>query len=149
MIDEDYIGCAISKSTISAKVTPPFAIRAVIVLLAMLWSMPSARAHHSIAPYDLVHGTIIDGTVTKFDWENPHSHIHLDVPAEDTVEPWLIEIDSPGTLMRLGWTKNTLKPGDKITVTGNRAKDGSFHLRGVYVLFRDGRKLMALPGPDQ
>ncbi len=149
MIVEDYICCAISKSTIFAQVTPLFAIRNVVIVLGAICALTPVQAHHSTAPYDLVHGTIIDGTVTKFDWENPHSHIHLEVPADDTVEPWLIEIDSPGILMRLGWTKNTLKPGDKITVTGNRAKDGSFNLRGIYVQFRDGRKLMGLPGPDQ
>jgi hypothetical protein len=77
-----------------------------------------ARGHHSTAPYDLVHGTVINGTVTKFDWENPHAHIYLDVTGEEKViEHWTIELDSPGHLRRLGWTKDTVKPGDRITVT--------------------------------
>jgi hypothetical protein len=67
---------------------------------------------------------------------------------ENVIEHWTIELESPGHLRRLGWTKDTVKPGDRITVTGGRAKDGSFNLRGVYVELRDGRKLLGLPGPD-
>ena len=109
----------------------------------------AAFAHHSTAPYDLIHGTVIAGIVTRFDWENPHSHIYLDVTGEENViEHWRIELESPSHLRRLGWTKDTVQPSDRITVTGGRAKDGSFNLRGVYVELPDGRKLLGLPGPN-
>jgi hypothetical protein len=109
-------------------------------------TVPIATAHHSTAPYDLIHGTIIEGRVTSFSWENPHSHIYLDIAGEDGVmEHWTIEIDSPGVLTRIGWTKDTLKPGDKISVTGARAKNGSFNLKALTVQLPDGRKLAALP----
>jgi len=104
-------------------------------------------AHHSTAPYDLIHGTIITGVVTRFDMLNPHGIIALDVSGEDAaVEHWTVAVDSPLALRRLGWSKDTLKAGDKITVIGNRAKDGSFDLRGIEVQLADGRKLMALSG---
>jgi hypothetical protein len=107
-----------------------------------------ALGHHSTAPYDLVHGTILDGTVTRFRWENPHIHIDLDVTGETGVEHWTIEVESPNLLRRLGWEKDTLKPGDRILVTGGRAKNGSFNLRAVSVELPDGRKLPALPPPE-
>jgi len=113
----------------------------ITVLLAPLHSI----AHHSTAAYDLVHGTIIAGVVTRFEMLNPHGIVVVDVTGEDgVVEHWTIAIDSPLALRRLGWSKNTLKPGDKITVTGNRAKNGSFHMRAIEVQLPDGRKLMAL-----
>ena len=115
-----------------------------LLLLALL----AALAHHSTAPYDLIHGTVISGVVDRFDWENPHAHIYLDVTGEESViEHWTIELESPGHLRRLAWTRDTIKPGDRITVTGSRAKNGSFNLRGVYIELPDGRKLLGLPGP--
>jgi hypothetical protein len=105
----------------------------------------AAVAHHSTAPYDLIHGTIIDGRVTRFAWENPHAHIYVDVTGEqNAVEHWMIEIDSPGVLRRLGWTKDALKPGDGVTIAGSRAKNGSFEMKALTVQFPDGRKLPAV-----
>jgi Family of unknown function (DUF6152) len=106
-------------------------------------------AHHSTAIYDLVHGTIIVGEVTRFEWENPHAHIYLDVDGENgEVEHWLVEMESPALLGRFGWKKDTLKAGDQITVTGGRAKDGSFRIRAAHIILPDGRKLPALPPVD-
>jgi Family of unknown function (DUF6152) len=105
-----------------------------------------ALAHHSTAPYDLIHGTTIEGQVTRFAWENPHAHIFMDVRADGgTREHWTVEIDSPGVLRRLGWTKDTLKAGDRVRVSGARAKDGSFNLKALTIQLADGRKLFAVP----
>ena len=102
--------------------------------------------HHSTAPYDLVHGTIISGVVKKFEWENPHTHLYLDVAVEDNeIEHWTVELESPNVLHRLGWSNDSLKPGDRISVTGSRAKDGSFNMRGGYVDWPSGRRLRTLP----
>ena len=107
---------------------------------------PLGLAHHSTAPYDLIHGTTVEGVVTRFAWENPHAHVYLDVKADGgSVQRWSIEIDGPGVLRRLGWTKDILKPGDLISVTGARAKDGSFHLKAMTIQLSDGRKLQAVP----
>lgn len=116
--------------------------------LLLLCAIP-ALAHHSTAIYDLVHGTIIGGVVTKFDWENPHAHIALDVTGENNeIEHWDVELESRSMLGRLGWTKDTLKPGDRISVTGGRAKDNSFRIRAATITLPDGRRLPALALPE-
>ncbi|MGA2882556.1 MAG: DUF6152 family protein [Bryobacteraceae bacterium] len=112
--------------------------------LLILISVP-VEAHHSTAGYDLIHGTIISGMVTRFDWENPHARLFLDVVTEGETEHWKIEMESPEILSRLGWTKDSLKPGDSISVVGSRAKDLSFRMRAGYVQWPDGRKLPSLP----
>jgi hypothetical protein len=112
---------------------------------ALLVTAVAASGHHSTAPYDLIHGTIIGGVVTKFDWQNPHVHIALDVTGENyVVEHWSVELENPHILGRAGWTRDTLKAGDRISVTGGRAKDNSFRMRAVSVQLPDGRKLPAL-----
>lgn len=104
-----------------------------------------ALGHHSTASYDLVHGTIIQGVVTHFQWENPHVHLSVEVNGEnEEVEHWSVELESPGTLHRYGWTKETLKPGDHLSVVGGRAKNGSFSLRASYIVLPDGRRLPGL-----
>lgn len=92
-----------------------------------------------------MHGVTLQGAVARFAWENPHAHIFLDVIEDGKVESWTIEIDSPGVLRRLGWTKDTLHPGDRIAVAGARAKDGSFHIKALTIQLPDGRRLMAVP----
>jgi hypothetical protein len=102
----------------------------------------AAFAHHSTAIYDLIHGTIVSGEVVRFDWENPHVQIALDVTGENNeIEHWSVELESPHILGRYGWTKQTLKPGATVTAIGGRAKDGSFRLRAVSIELPDGRKL--------
>jgi hypothetical protein len=120
--------------------------RAFPALSFMIFLAPlAAIAHHSTAPYDLIHGTIITGVVTRFEMLNPHGSIALDVSGEDgVIEHWTAAIEGPLVLRRLGWSKDTLKSGDKITIIGNRTKNGSFHLRAIEVQLPDGRKLMAL-----
>ena len=115
---------------------------AIFILAIFCWS---AQAHHSTAAYDLIHGTIVSGVVTHFEFENPHSHLSLDIAGDYETEHWIIELESPEVLHTLGWTKDTLKPGDRITVVGSRAKDQSFRMRAGSVQWPDGRKLPALP----
>ncbi len=86
--------------------------------------------------------------VADFAWENPHAHILLDVTGEDAIEHWTIELESPNILRHLGWDKDTLKAGDRIVVTGGRAKNGALNLRALLVQAPDGRKLQALPPPE-
>jgi hypothetical protein len=85
----------------------------------------SLSAHHSQSIYDMGHLTDMTGTVTEFEWSNPHVVIHVDVKNDKgEVEKWLISSTAPNMLHRLGWDRNTLKAGDRITVTGNRHKEG-------------------------
>lgn len=133
----------------SADRSGPRRTRSVVgrVAILLLASMP-ALGHHSIASYDLVHGTILEGVVTGFVWENPHAHIYLDIAAENEVEHWTIELESPKVLLHLGWEKDTLIKGDRISATGGRAKNGSFNLRAAYIEIPGGRKLLTLPPPE-
>jgi Family of unknown function (DUF6152) len=102
-----------------------------------------ALAHHSTAPYDMTRPTTITGVVTRFQWSNPHSFVSLDVTeADGTVRHWVLELDAVMALRRRGWTKESLKIGDRITCTGARAKDpASYILKCFVVELPDGRKL--------
>jgi hypothetical protein len=85
------------------------------------------RAHHSFAAdYDAAKPFTLQGTVIQVDWMNPHVHFSMDVKDESgKITHWEFELGSPNTLMRSGWTRNTLRIGDEITVKGSRAKDSS------------------------
>ena len=85
-----------------------------------------AFAHHGNSAYDESHPITITGTVTEFVWSNPHCQIYLDVKDEKgSVLNWGVETMSPGILAREGWTKATLKPGDRVNITLIPAKNGA------------------------
>ena len=85
-----------------------------------------AAAHHSYAAFDISTQKTISGTVSKVNWTNPHTWVWLDVPNEQgSVDTWGIEGMSPNYLARRGWTRDTIKVGDKLTVTIRPARDGS------------------------
>jgi hypothetical protein len=84
-----------------------------------------ALAHHGGAQYDATHPVTVTGTVTEFKFTNPHVQIHFDVTDENgKVDKWIAETGSPQRLFTVGWNAKTLKPGDKITVTGAQLRDG-------------------------
>jgi len=84
-----------------------------------------ALAHHSFAAFDITTQKTVSGTVKKFDWTNPHTWVWIDVVNEQGVtETWGIEGMSPNYLARRGWSRSTLKVGDKITVTVRPMKSG-------------------------
>jgi hypothetical protein len=99
----------------------------LIALSAMLICAGSAFAHHGAAAYDTAKTVTITGTVTNFQFVNPHVIIDLDVKdaATGKVVKWAGELTSPNRLTRAGWNKGTLKPGDQITLTGGTSKAGS------------------------
>ena len=83
-------------------------------------------AHHGTAAYDMTKTVTVKGKVARFNFINPHVQVYFDVVDEKgNVEHWQAELTSPNHLMRTGWSKETLKPLDEVTVTGYRAKDGS------------------------
>jgi hypothetical protein len=112
-------------------------------LVFVLTALPSlqADAHHSVLPYDGSTPTSISGTVVKVLWQNPHAYIDLDVTAGGTHTRWIVENEGPVALERLGWTKDTLRAGDAVTVTGARARDGRARLRCASVTLGDARRL--------
>ncbi len=111
--------------------------------LALILALATASfAHHSTAPFDMLHMTDVHGTVVEFRWQNPHSYIDLDVDGK----LWLLEAESLNLLQRNGWKKETLKPGDEITCTGGRAKNPDIRaMKCFLVTFPDGRTMKATP----
>ena len=112
-------------------------------LAAMIPLAPPAIAHHSFAAeYDADRPVTLTGSVTKMAWINPHSWIYIDVKKSDgTVENWAIEAGPPGTLVRAGFTKESLAAGTVIKVNGYRAKDGALRANGRDITLPDGRLL--------
>jgi hypothetical protein len=95
----------------------------VVTLLAVCASM---LAHHGNVAYDEQHPITIAGNVTEFVWSNPHCQIYLDVKNDKgDVVAWSVESQSPGILKRNGWTRDSIKPGDHITITLVPAKSGA------------------------
>ena len=116
----------------------------LVFLVFLVFLVSPLYGHHSTADYDLKHPAVASGVVTRFDWSNPHAHIYLDATGADgTVEHWVIEVASPNMLDRIGWSKDSLKPGDKVTCSGARAKDGSPRLRCTKVELADGTVLQS------
>ena len=100
-------------------------------------------AHHAFAAeFDAKKPVKLEGKVTKMEWINPHAWIHIDVKnADGTVTNWMIEGGTPNTLLRRGFTKDSLTIGTEVVVDGYQAKDGSFRANGRDITFTDGRKL--------
>lgn len=118
------------------------AILAVSVGLTAPFAAP-VLAHHSFgAEFDREKSFEFTGVVTKVEWLNPHMYFHLDVEDESgQVQSWAMEMGSPNGLMRNGWTQNTLKIGDEVTVEGSLARDGSDKGNASSVTLASGRRL--------
>jgi hypothetical protein len=105
-----------------------------------------AGAHHSFAAeFDAAKPFKLMGAVTRVVWANPHAWLYVDVVDAETkkVTNWAVELNSPNALLRAGWTRNTLKTGDEITVEGSLAKDGSPTGNARSVVTAEGRKLFS------
>jgi hypothetical protein len=111
--------------------------------LAMSGWASSASAHHAFAAeFDANKPVNFKGTITKMEWVNPHSWLHISVKKDDgSVESWAIEAGTPNVLFRRGFTRDTLLPGTEVLVDGYQAKDGSRRANGRDLTLPDGRKL--------
>ena len=113
------------------------------VAAALLLTATRAPAHHAFAAeYDENKRVTVSGTVTKFEWTNPHVWLHIEARDESgKVTSWSFEMGSPNGLARRGWTRTALKEGDQVTVEGYCAKDGRNVANAGTVTIPDGRKL--------
>jgi len=143
------------------------------IAAAVAISLPLAAHHSFSAEFDGSKEIKATGSVTKLDWQNPHGWIHLTVTelcertaagrGPDAVEQewqcrtpdskegaadWAFEIGSPNGLMRQGWTRNSLKAGDVVTVLGSRARDGSTNSNARSVVTADGKRMFAGSSQD-
>jgi len=115
----------------------------LVTALGLLVSAVPVAAHHSFeAEYDSKKPVEVKGTVTKMEWMNPHARFYVDVKDESgKVTNWNFELGSPNVLKRQGWSRDSLKVGDMVTVEGYLAKDGSNLANARRVTLADGRKV--------
>ena len=114
----------------------------VALVLALLLTGPPLSAHHSTTMYDMGSPVTVTGTVTKFDWTNPHAYIFLDVKNDKgEIEHWEIEMMSLNHLKGYGWSHSTVKPGDVISCTGGRARSGATAMLSSLMKLADGRTI--------
>jgi len=122
----------------------PLSTRAgVISLLAgLLFACVPVLAHHgTYASYDPEKLVTLTGTVTEFLWTNPHSQIHFDVKGADgKVVNWGGELHSIAQLLKSGWSRNLIKPGDEVTVTGHPSKAGAPYMVVTIVKLANGKE---------
>jgi hypothetical protein len=119
-----------------------FALSLALTLAVFLVSKP-LLAHHGEVNYDTEHTVTVKGTVTSFQFINPHVQVFMDVKNDKgEIEKWSAEARSPSMLVRVGdWSKDTIKPGDVITMMGFQAKNGSKVLRLKKIVLADGREM--------
>ena len=123
----------------------------VLVLALSIVSLP-LFAHHGVAAYDMTKTVTLKGTVTQWAWSNPHCVLMFDVTDDrGQVAQWSAETENPSSMIHQGWTRQSLKPGDQITITVFQAKNGKPIGRIVEVVLSNGQKLpgRGLQGPTK
>ena len=114
----------------------------ILVLAISTFSLPLV-AHHGNAVYDDTKTIILKGSVTQWVWANPHCILHLDVTDDGgQVVSWIVETENPTSMFNIGWTKESFKPGDQVTVTALQVKNGKPIGRIVDALLPSGQKLV-------
>ncbi len=118
--------------------------------LAVLFAVQPAMAHHSFEMFDMSKAMTLTGTIKDFQWTNPHTWTFIDVPNDKGgVDTWGIEGMSPNFLGRRGWTKHTLSPGDKVTITIAPLKDGQKGGTFLRATLSDGREMVMFETPPR
>lgn len=112
-----------------------------VLVSVALCAMAPAVAHHSFATFDMTKEVKLNGTVREFQWQNPHVWIYLVVSEGSRHQEWEIEGSSLLGLKREGWTRNSYKPGDKVTITIHPKRDGSHGGSYIIGVTADGKTL--------
>jgi len=119
-------------------------------LVVVLMVSATALAHHGSAAYESTKSVTVKGTVTAFWFINPHTRFYLDVTDDKgNVEHWQGEMGPPTMLAHRGWSKNTLKAGDQITVTGHPGKNGSTSMIVQKIVLSTGEELKSGGGGEE
>ena len=121
----------------------------LLICLALILGAIPLLAHHSFTMFDMTKQITLVGTVTDFQWTNPHAYIEIDVPdAQGAVKHWSIELGSPSILQQSGWKFRSLKKGDKTTLVINPLKNGQFGGFLSKATLPDGRVVGNGPGRE-
>ena len=119
-----------------------FPMRRTWLLAAFVLTGLPVAAHHSGAQYDHTQPATVSGVVTKMEWANPHSRLYLQVRAGNSATTqWQIDLPSVNRLVRLGWTRHALNPGDQVTVIGAPLRGTAHVAWAINVLDASGKKL--------
>jgi hypothetical protein len=122
----------------------------VLAVAAVLGIVSSpVIAHHGAANlYDMSKAVTLKGTITKFEWTNPHNQIYFDVTDEKgTVAHWVVATEPPQVMLERGWTRRSLNAGDQVTVYVFKAKNGAPVGNLQKIVLADGKELTAAPAP--
>jgi hypothetical protein len=112
------------------------------LVLSILLVCRPMFAHHGNSAYDMSKTTSYKATITKFEYINPHSQVYFDVADDNgNVVHWVAETTNPAMLTRVGWTRDTLKPGDQVTLVANPNKVGARVVFLQKVVFANGQEL--------
>jgi hypothetical protein len=117
-----------------------------VFLSSLMVSVPMF-AHHGNSAYDMSKTITLKATITKFEYSNPHVQVYFDVTDDrGNVEHWVAETTNPGMLNRVGWTRESLRPGDQITLTANPNKVGARVVFLEKVVLANGQELETKKG---
>jgi len=122
------------------------------VCLVSAWVAAPLQAHHSMAGFDRKNPVTLVGTVKNFNWQNPHCYLELEVPGKNGTVTWNVEMTAPGYLVRAGWKKTMIQPGDKVTVLAAPLFSGEPGALFVSVTLPNGQTLSERsvgPAPGQ
>ena len=115
--------------------------QSLLATLAFAAVAGPAVAHHSYAMFDMQKTVVLDASVTRFKWQNPHAFIEADIAVNGSTEHWAIEMTSPNNLAQEGWKRTSLKPGDRVTIYVHPLRSGARGGSYAGVRFANGSTL--------
>jgi hypothetical protein len=116
-------------------------LRLSLLVPALIVAAIPAAAHHSYSMFDMSRKVVLEATVARFKWQNPHAFIEADVTVRGRTERWAIEMTSPNNLAQSGWKRNSLRPGDRVKIHVHPLRSGARGGAYAGVVLADGSTL--------